>query len=358
MFRQITGTVGNMMQNFEDDVLRVKSALESMGRFDFASKPEPHFYVTKELDGSIREYQRDRGLKVDGWMRPGGETERSLSRDMQDKARTEPFVPVSARYSLPPRPEFKPFAGINVNLDKISTGIKNLNQASKRKPAPDAKTKPPEPYGPPAPLDLVSKVKIPQFSEDKEFNRLRENLKPREGGVANRSKKADPGGLTNKGMSQTAYDSLKNKYPGWNLPPKTTDLTDKQITDIFRYEYYQAPGIAKIEKVAGHSITKSKLVEHVFDTGILSGPQKAGELLQQSLDKVLGTDLRETKNGVKYYDGVIGSKTQAVLEKAVKEGKILNVSRNFWKGRDEFLRGRENFKENPGWIDRLESFKE
>lgn len=37
MFRQITGTIGNMMQNFEDDVLQVKSALERLGRFDFAS---------------------------------------------------------------------------------------------------------------------------------------------------------------------------------------------------------------------------------------------------------------------------------------------------------------------------------
>jgi hypothetical protein len=52
-----------MMENFEDDVLQVKSALERLGRFDFASRPEPHGYVTKELDGSVREYQRDRGLE-------------------------------------------------------------------------------------------------------------------------------------------------------------------------------------------------------------------------------------------------------------------------------------------------------
>lgn len=151
MFRQITGTIGNMMQNLNDDVLQVKSALERLGRFDFASKPEPHSYVTKELDGSIREYQRDRGLKIDGWMRPGGETERSLSRDLQDKARKGSFLQNISSSSLPPRPEFRTSAGIRVNLDKISTGIKNLNQASGQKPAPNAKTKPPEPYGPPVP---------------------------------------------------------------------------------------------------------------------------------------------------------------------------------------------------------------
>ena len=151
MFRQITGTIGNMMQNFEDDVLQVKSALERLGRFDFASRPEPHGYVTRELDGSIREYQRDRGLKIDGWMRPGGETERSLSRDLQDMSRTPPFVPVSATSRSLPCPEFRPIAGINVNLDKISTGINNLNQTSGQKTAPNAKTKPPEPYGPPVP---------------------------------------------------------------------------------------------------------------------------------------------------------------------------------------------------------------
>jgi len=139
-----------MMQNLNDDVLQVKSALERLGRFDFASKPEPHSYVTKELDGSIREYQRDRGLKIDGWMRPGGETERSLSRDMRDKERKGSFLQNISSSSLPPRPEFRTSAGIRVNLDKISTGLKNASQSSGQQTAPEAKT--PEPFGPPAPV--------------------------------------------------------------------------------------------------------------------------------------------------------------------------------------------------------------
>jgi Transglycosylase SLT domain len=208
MFRQITGTIGNMMQNLNDDVLQVKSALERLGRFDFASKPEPHSYVTKELDGSIREYQRDRGLKIDGWMRPGGETERSLSRDMRDKERKGSFLQNISSSSLPPRPEFRTSAGIRVNLDKISTGINNLNQASEHKAASDAKNKPPEPFGPPVPaLSSQERKKIiindrtvgfpitsnPDAKSDKPwYERLKNSqVKKYENIIEQRAKKAD-----------------------------------------------------------------------------------------------------------------------------------------------------------------------
>ena len=223
MFRQITGTIGNMMKNFEGDVLQVKSALERLGRFDFASKPEPHGYVTKELDGSIREYQRDRGLKIDGWMRPGGETERSLSRDLRDMARTPPFVPVSPTSRSLPRTEFRPFAGINVNLDKISTGINNLKQASDQKPTPDAKTKPSEPYGPPAP----EKKSESSHTIDTFFSRIQKD----EGGYA----QIDPAGPTKIGINAGTlweYEGFK-KSKGEALPGTFTKDIKKVAASAF-----------------------------------------------------------------------------------------------------------------------------
>lgn len=151
MFRQITGTIGNMMQNIPEDVLQVKSALEKLGRFDFTGKPEPHGYVTKELDGSIREYQRDRGLRIDGWMRPGGETERSLTREIQDKTTARNiFLPAPAPSSHPPRYEFPNGTLPRFNKDKVAVALKNYVTA-KNQPQPPAQTKQPEPYGPPAP---------------------------------------------------------------------------------------------------------------------------------------------------------------------------------------------------------------
>jgi hypothetical protein len=46
------------------------------------------------------------------------------------------------------------------------------------------------------------------------FQQYRGNLGPREGGIANRPKTADPGGLTNKGMSQKELDRLRQIRAG------------------------------------------------------------------------------------------------------------------------------------------------
>ena len=78
----IAGTVGDQRENKPEDVRRVKSALDRLGYFDFAREPEPHGYVTREMDAGLRRYQKDRGLRVDGWLKPGGETEKALLEDL------------------------------------------------------------------------------------------------------------------------------------------------------------------------------------------------------------------------------------------------------------------------------------
>jgi hypothetical protein len=39
---------------------------------------ERHCYITRPLDDAIHAYQRDRGLRRDGYLDPGGETECTL----------------------------------------------------------------------------------------------------------------------------------------------------------------------------------------------------------------------------------------------------------------------------------------
>lgn len=75
----ITGSVGNSMDNNEEDVLAVKRNLHKAGYLDvFNEEPEPHGFVTKKMDDGIRIFQKDNGLKVDGILHPRGETERGL----------------------------------------------------------------------------------------------------------------------------------------------------------------------------------------------------------------------------------------------------------------------------------------
>lgn len=70
-------SVGNNMSNRPSDVLRAKSTLSSVGVFEM-KEPEPHHILTREMDTAIKDFQTSKNLKVDGVMRPGGETERKL----------------------------------------------------------------------------------------------------------------------------------------------------------------------------------------------------------------------------------------------------------------------------------------
>ena len=72
---RLRSRVGNGSVNHPEDILWVKAALQLLGRFN---EQERHGYITRALDSAIRGYQRDRGLRRDGHLNPGGETECTL----------------------------------------------------------------------------------------------------------------------------------------------------------------------------------------------------------------------------------------------------------------------------------------
>lgn len=90
----INGPVGNNMANDEEDVLNVKGALAETERYE---EDEPHGYVTRGMDTAIRDLQREKDLKEDGIMFPGGETETVLVEDMDRKRSENPTPPVPKR---------------------------------------------------------------------------------------------------------------------------------------------------------------------------------------------------------------------------------------------------------------------
>ena len=80
----IKNPVGNNMDNNHEDVLAIKRNLNKAGYFDnLAQDPEPHGFITKEMDEGIRAFQKDKGLKVDGILFPRGETENTLRSLLQ-----------------------------------------------------------------------------------------------------------------------------------------------------------------------------------------------------------------------------------------------------------------------------------
>ncbi len=213
-----------------------------------------------------------------------------------------------------------------------------------------------ESTSPPLPEQKPEQDKV---DRDDVFERFRENLKPREGGIADRSEAADPGGLTNKGISQKFLDDLNARSPELGLPKKSTGLTDKQIDKIFKEEFFDRLQIDKLYDIAGEDKTNSKLVEHVFDAGVMTKDTTVGKWLQQSIDETIGTDLKEDVNGKKEYDGILGTQTRKALEKAVDSRKIKEVNKRFSDKRIDYLRSLGNYPDNKnGWESRVKDLRD
>ncbi len=73
---KLSDKVGNGRANRPEDVVWLKQALHCLGRYNDAG--ERHGYIDRDLQDAIENYQRDRGLERDGYLRPNGETEQTL----------------------------------------------------------------------------------------------------------------------------------------------------------------------------------------------------------------------------------------------------------------------------------------
>lgn len=65
------------------DILNSKRAFRSLGYYRPANE-EDGAWVDADLFGGIRRFQRDNKLKVDGLMRPGGETENAVNLALRE----------------------------------------------------------------------------------------------------------------------------------------------------------------------------------------------------------------------------------------------------------------------------------
>ena len=92
----ITNAVGNRRTNYPDDVRKTKHHFAHLG---YLEDDIQNGFITRELDTSIRHFQRDKGLHIDGQMNPGGETERALSRRLS-KELAPPPAPIKLSGSV------------------------------------------------------------------------------------------------------------------------------------------------------------------------------------------------------------------------------------------------------------------
>jgi lysozyme family protein len=110
----------------------------------------------------------------------------------------------------------------------------------------------------------------------------------------------DPGGRTNKGVTQEVYDAYRSSR-GLE-PAHVRDITRDEVEEIYRSEYWDA--IRADELPAGVAYA-------VFDAAVNSGPARAARWLQKAV-------------GAKV-DGVVGRKTLAKTRAARPEAVIDSV---------------------------------
>jgi len=104
----LTTTVGDNQNSDPQDVRKIRKKLNALG---LTSGREEDGYIDKDLDNSIRVFQRDMGIKQDGVMKPNGETEQHINSLLHliDKGEVaeKPFqytnVPVPKRKPMTPK---------------------------------------------------------------------------------------------------------------------------------------------------------------------------------------------------------------------------------------------------------------
>lgn len=161
------------------------------------------------------------------------------------------------------------------------------------------------------------------------FNRLLQPLLGIEGGVANRPLKADPGGLTNKGVTHAVYDAYRE---GKGLPLQSVTLmTGGEAVDIYQAQYWTP--------IRGNDLP-SGLDWAVFDFAVNSGPSEAVKVLQRVLGVVV--------------DGVIGLGTLQALGQA----SLPSVIERYCDARLAFMKTLRNWAANKnGWMARVDHVK-
>lgn len=152
------------------------------------------------------------------------------------------------------------------------------------------------------------------------YERLVKPLLGIEGGEANRPKKADPGGLTNKGITWKTYNAYRDSK---GLERRSVKLIeDHEVLEIYKGQFW--------DLVRGDDLP-SGLDWAVFDFAVNSGPGTAVKHLQ----RVLGCNV----------DGIVGYATLHAVEIA----DTIKTIEHLCDARLRFMKSLKNWKYNPGW---------
>lgn len=166
------------------------------------------------------------------------------------------------------------------------------------------------------------------MANERGFDRALPHILVHEGGKVNHPK--DPGGRTNKGITQRVYNAWRAKS---NLPARDVYLIDDmEVAAIYRFQYWDAVQGDALPEGVGYV---------VFDGAVNSGPKQSIKWLQRALGLLYTGSI----------DGVMGALTlqavAAVNDMDALIGRIIDR-------REAFLRALKTWADfGRGWLRRI-----
>ena len=144
-----------------------------------------------------------------------------------------------------------------------------------------------------------------------------------EGGYVNHPK--DPGGATNKGVTQATYDNWRAR--SGLAKQSVRKITDAEVAEIYRVQYW--------DKIGGDDLPAG--VDYaVFDFAVNSGPARAARYLQKCVGAAR--------------DGLVGNET---ISKAAELDEV-DLIADLCRERLKFVRGLKTYKTfGRGWERRI-----
>ena len=148
-----------------------------------------------------------------------------------------------------------------------------------------------------------------------------------EGGYVNHPK--DPGGATNKGVTQKVYDDYRRNR---GLEPRSVrSITRAEIHDIYKFQYWDMVNADRLPAGLDYA---------VFDYAVNSGPNRAAKELQRLLR-------------LNQVDGQIGEGTLRAVNDAANEDEVKLIA-DYCNRRMSFLRRLKTYSTfGRGWKRRV-----
>lgn len=211
----------------------------------------------------------------------------------------------------------------------------------------------PKPVANAAGDSLPMDIEAPDYTE-RLYDGLLRRFWHEEGGVANRPKSADDGGPTKKGLSQEFLLAYKKKHRDDDLPNDPRELSDGQVSRILREEFFDGTHMDKFARIPGLMADAPQLVHQMFDASAQHGATDFGKWLQRAL---ASSGFNPRRVGEAEFDGIVGPATRNALERAVKQGRAKDINNKIVDQRIEYMKTREKFPQNPGWLPRAERLR-